>query len=283
MMTILSLNINDFGGLDHHLQECKKVGYNGRESTDWKYWRDFVDKKGPAAAVLEYIQKNNPSIIFLQEFEVNNSVEPKDFVQQLKVFGYRMLNSMPAYPASITVAFARNDISVDMVTNPNTLCLRSCALQIGNTIILGTHVPPKNIDSKRIQTFWDELNVFYTKHSRNSGKVLIVGDMNTMNLQNRERYWQLLNEGAVDLWLNAGYADDVPTCGENRIDLAIASPALLPLVREVIVDPMLVNLEVADHAAVIVEMEEDEYFVCTKCGDRKPLNGGSTPDMCEEC
>lgn len=62
------------------------------------------------------------------------------------------------------------------------------------------------------------------------------------------------------LWRHAGYAGHVLTCGKDRIDLALVFPVWFPSVKEIVIAQRFWN------AAVIVELEDDRYFVCTKCG-----------------
>lgn len=53
-MRILSININDFGGLENHLMEHKKYNaWVGRECIDWKYW-STIDKEGVTSLIYHY-------------------------------------------------------------------------------------------------------------------------------------------------------------------------------------------------------------------------------------
>lgn len=38
-MLIISLNINDFGGVNEQLANYRKINYYGRTVTDWDFWR----------------------------------------------------------------------------------------------------------------------------------------------------------------------------------------------------------------------------------------------------
>lgn len=252
MLTILSLNINDFGGKNDHLMEYTKLNWQKREVIDWVAWRKMVNKEPAVSAILQYIKEENPDIAFIQEFEVNNCLESKSFVAKMEEMGYRMLNSIPTFKASISVVFAK--IECVLLDSPNTLNLRSYAVQIGDVIVYGVHVPPKGRD--RIVTFWDEIDCFYRRHQKEN--VLLLGDFNTVNAINMERYRQLLAGGAVDVWLKKGYADDVPTCGNLRMDIAVASPMLLPRVSDITICSRLLNKGMTDHAALIVDIEENE-------------------------
>lgn len=258
MFSVLSLNINDFGGINHHLMEYKRLNWKGDEVTDWDTWKKCVDKKGTCNAILHYIKKLNPSILVLQEFEVNNSVESKQFANQLCNDSYEMISNMPKYKASITAVFAKSVIKskckFEFLDNPNTLDGRSCAFQVNDIIIYGTHVPPKG--DTRIQTFWGEIKTFYKKYA--DKKMLLIGDFNTINEGNRELYNDLLHVGGCDIWLQKGYEDSRPTCGDKRIDIAIASPNLLPLVTDITICPSLLYKGITDHAALIVDINAED-------------------------
>jgi len=258
MFTILSLNVNDFGGISHHLQEYKKLNSQGKEVTDWKTWKELVDKEPSLLAILSYIKRISPSIIILQEFEVNNSDESIEFVEQLSKHGYKRISNIPHYKASVTVVFTK--LEFVPMENPNTLDGRSFAFRIEDIIIYGTHTPPKIYETyippkskDRISVFWDEIDNFYKQHHEE--KVIMIGDFNTINPKNMRRYKQLLDVGGIDVWLEKGYADNVPTCGDIRMDMAIVSPALLPFVSDITICPSLLNKGVTDHAALIVDIE----------------------------
>lgn len=249
MFSILSLNINDLGGINHHLMECKKRNWKGQEIIDWDFWKEFVEKTSIYLAILNYIRKVNPDVVIFQEFEVNNSEEPKKFIEKLNKYGYRMINNIPHYKASITVVFSKS--LFPLIRNPNSLNGRSHAFRVGDIVLLGMHVPPKGND--RIEYFWNEIDDFYRIYC--DEKILLLGDFNTINPRNMERYKQLIDAGAVDVWLDKGYAGSVVTCGNIRMDIAIASPQLLPFVADITICPSLFYKGITDHAALIIDIE----------------------------
>ncbi len=254
MLSILSLNVNDFGGINNHLMEYKKLKRNGDKVTDWETWSESVDKNSSYIAILRYIRKVNPSILILQEFEVNNSDEPKKFAKQLSEDGYKMISEIPEFKASITAVFVKSEYEYERMNNPNTLNLRSCAFRVGDIIIYGTHVPPRDKPrgESRIQKFWNEIETFYKEFG--DEKMLLIGDFNIINEENRKRYESLLHTGCVDVWLEKGYAESTPTCGNMRIDIATASPKLLPFVTDITICPSLLYKGITDHAALIVDI-----------------------------
>lgn len=245
MFSILSLNVNDFGGIRYHLQEYKNE-FGPRRY--WDLWKQ-LDKSTHFLSILSYIKKVSPSIVILYEFEVNNSEESQFFITDLSNCGFEMISNIPKYKASVTAVFVRSEFI--RIPNPNTLDARSYAFKVGNIIIYGTHVPPKGKD--RITQFWDEIDNFYKKYCKE--KILLIGDFNTINPENMKRYKQLLNVGGVDVWLEKGYPDNTPTCGTNRLDIVIASPALFPFVTDITVCPSLLYKGMTDHAALIVDID----------------------------
>ena len=248
MLSVLSLNINDFGGINNHLMEYKKLNQNGDKVTDWETWRESVDKNSSYIAILRYIRKVSPSVLILQEFEVNNSDEPKEFSKQLCKDGYKMISEIPKFRASVTAVFVKS--KHERMNNPNTLYGRSCAFRVEDIIIYGVHVPPSG--KSRIQTFWNEIETFYKEFS--DEKTLLIGDFNIIHEDNMKRYKSLLHTGCVDVWLEKGYAENTPTCGNTRIDIAIASPKLVPFVTDITICPSLLYKGITDHAALIVDI-----------------------------
>jgi len=250
MFSILSLNVNDFGGIDHHLMEYKKLNWQGKEVTDWLSWKESVDKKIPLLAILDYMKKVSPSILILQEFEVNNSDESKEFIEQLTKYNYSLISNIPSYKASVTAVFVKSEYKTKTMVNPNTLDGRSYTFRIEDVIIHGTHVPSKG--NERVQTFWDEIETFYKKFCKE--KVLLIGDFNTINAENMKRYKQLLNIGGIDVWIEKGYADNIPTCGNIRMDMAIVSPELLPYVTDITICSSLLYKGMTNHTALMVDI-----------------------------
>ena len=124
------------------------------------------------------------------------------------------------------------------------------SFRVEDIIIYGVYVPPSG--KSRIQTFWNEIETFYKEFS--DEKTLLIGDFNIINEDNRKRYKNLLHKGCVDVWLEKGYAENTPTCGNTRIDIAIVSPKLVPFVTDITICPSLLYKGITDHAALIVDI-----------------------------
>lgn len=86
-------------------------------------------------------------------------------------------------------------------------------------------------------------------------KFLIIGDLNVFDegTDRREKFDELINVGAIDIWLEQGDSNNVPTANTNkRIDYALSTRNLYERgVYEVILN--YIRLEnFTDHAAIVV-------------------------------
>ena len=82
-MRILSININDFGGLENHLMEHKKYNaWVGRECIDWKYW-SAIDKDVVFNKFLNYIEDKQPDVLIVNEMIVG-PLERIDFISKIR-------------------------------------------------------------------------------------------------------------------------------------------------------------------------------------------------------
>ena len=107
-MLIISLNINDFGGVNEQLANYRKINYYGRTVTDWDFWRK-IEKTIVIKKLKNIIREKQPTIFILQEFELNNSEEPMSFIDWMKDNGYKVKGAMPEYKISMTLLFVKNE------------------------------------------------------------------------------------------------------------------------------------------------------------------------------
>lgn len=203
-MKIISLNINDFGGCTEHLEEYKKIfGYQGINK-----W-DELDKRENIQGIMDFLETNMPDIIVLQEFDIN-SMEAKTFTIKMKNMGYKLKSESPSKRPSMTVMFIKNNIIYKKINTCHVKrCLRAYAIEVNDYIIYGIHVPPKYD-----KNFWDEIEKlwsFYEKH-----KIVMIGDINTINFRNDERLNKLLLK-AVDIWNAKGNKDKISIAGDYAI------------------------------------------------------------------
>ena len=90
---------------------------------------------------------------------------------------------------------------------------------------------------------------------------LLIGDLNASHptKENKKMVNKLLEAGAVDLWMAAGNDENTPTEAkyQGRLDYAIASPSFARRVKNVEIDPLLMNSGITDHAAIIVDVRSE--------------------------
>ena len=244
-MKILSLNINDFGGLKC-LEDYKK-------RNRWGEW-EKLDKTSEATEILAYIQKEKPVIAVLHEFELNTEIS-NAFTNCMNEIDYEIVNYGPTElkQPSMTIMFVMKDLLYNKLDNPHNFItkktLRANVIKVADCIIYGVHVPP-TYDSD----FWDELIKFYDEHK--DRKIVIIGDFNVYDegTEQKKNYLQLLQANAKDAWLEKGYSDATKTHNKGRrLDYAIMSPLLYESLSTIRIDPFLMNNEKTDHAALIIE------------------------------
>lgn len=238
-MKILSLNVNDFGGRDHHREAYKKE-YGGYVYL--KLW-DRLDKAANVKEILSYCETLNPKpdLIILQEFDIH-SQEAKDFTDEIDRLGYRLGSEAQSKRPSMTAFFISKSINYKRICNIHERDLRSCAVEIDNLIVYGTHVPPK-YDKE----FWDEIERFVLNHS--SRNLIMIGDFNTINRYNKDRFNKLLmSMDMKDVWTSKGNSDPISKAG----DYAVISSHISLSDVEIVKDDTLKNH--TDHPAVILSL-----------------------------
>ena len=259
-MIIISLNINDFGGTTEHLACYKKINYYGNKVTDWDSWKqlpktDIVDK------MKKLVSEKNPTVLILQEFELNNSKEPMDFIKWMQDNGYTVKGGMPKYKVSMTVFFVKCEKISDIeVMHKNTdITARDYAIKIGDYIVYGTHVP---LNSERrpavCEDYWDEIIDFYNKYK--SQKLILLGDFNTyaQSTNAYKKYQKLLDDGAYDLWLRQGKPNSTATelRFRGRLDYIFISPCAEEYVISMDIKQNVMDVDkISDHAALILELK----------------------------
>lgn len=249
-MKIISLNINDFGGIQNHLMNYRKVNGNGKKVIDWSEWKK-IDKSDVLNGLIEFVNKQEPTILILQEFEQNNSEESFKFVQKMNEMGYTLVGRIPKFKVSMTVMFIKTDFPYELIESPHKRYARSCSIKTGEFIIYGTHVPPK-YDA----TYWEELIGFYTRWKEK--KVILIGDFNTFkeDTNNKKKYNELINEGGVDVWMELGNPNETPTEKKygGRLDYVIVSSQSFDNVQSMNIDSEIMRDGISDHAALILEI-----------------------------
>lgn len=245
-MKILSLNINNFGGL-----ECKE---QYKEKNKLKEWTS-LDKTSESTEIFAYIQQEKPVIAILHEFELNTNIANK-FIECMELIGYGIIpyEETKLKNPSITLMFVRKELLYKKLDNPHNFksekSLRASVIKAADCIIYGVHIPP-TYDSD----FWEELIDFYKKHQ--GQKLVIIGDYNVYDLgtEQKREYLKLLVLNAKDAWMEKGYSNSIKThIKGRRLDYAIMSPSLYECLNNIRIDSYLMNNDKTDHAALIIEI-----------------------------
>lgn len=235
-MKVLDLNINCFGGTDAHREEFK-AAYGPRYYL--KVW-DERDKSKEISGILDCIKRHSPDIVILQEYDINSS-EAKFFETEMRTNGYTLESEKPeGRRPSMTVFFIRTATipTHTYVSANHTRNGRAYAIKVGDTILYGTHVPPRYDEQ-----FWTDLHQFVKQHL--SENYLLIGDFNTINYENRNQMNQLL-EDATDLWRAKGNDAAISIMG----DYAIASKTIK--IQDVEIDSF--DEGYSDHPVIIVSI-----------------------------
>lgn len=257
-MKILSVNVNNFGGkipkplpkyYKKSSDDCDWDSYN----KDVDHWRD--DNKEcilkNVVAITDLVKDFD--IIFLHEVDTNcesweklveimspqynwkpaNGFEPKEYCKGKK---------------SVSCVFYKKNVSIKCDDYNMTDSHRNVEIEIDDIHIVGLHMP-YDIE------YWDALISRYNTYKNR--KFLIIGDLNVYDkgTGRREKFDELIKDGAIDLWLKQGECNDVPTADTGkRIDYALATPALYEMgIYELILN--CVRLKgFTDHAAIAVNI-----------------------------
>lgn len=191
-MKIISININDFGGIDNHREEYKKIYGNRTYLKEW----DKLNKLENINGILECIIQHTPDIVILQEYDIN-STEAQVFYQEMCAQGYLLKSEMSTMKRpSMTVMYIKESIDFNEIYVEHERNLRAYAIKTEDIIIYGTHIPPK-YDKQ----FWNELHNFIRKND--SEKYILLGDFNTINYKNSKEL-DILLKNAVDVWKEKG-------------------------------------------------------------------------------
>lgn len=263
-MLIMSLNINDFGGVDKHLVDHKIDGRYGNKIIDWEAWKR-IDKTDSITKLKEIIKKKQPSVFISQEFEYGNSKESMQFIDWMKENSYKIVGETANHRASMTLFFVKDTFTKIPIKHPKMdLTARDAALRINDVIIYGTHIPlnSRKMNSRKRLTvqedFWDEILEFYEEHKEE--KVILIGDFNTSDKasESYKKRQQLLSKGTYDLWLHLGHSDDTPTEYKyrNRLDAVFISPSAESLIKSMVIDTDLMDKEkISDHSALYLTLK----------------------------
>lgn len=250
---IMALNINDLGGISNHLMEHRYFNNRDRRThIDWKYWARHIDKKVVWNSLKEYIKDKNPDVLVLEEMLISSYEE--NYVGELEKMGYSYIeDSLPKKGNySLTLIFFKGE-SPEYLESPGEGYRgnRSVVYKWNDLLLCGSHFP-----SESDKVFLDHMSRFVINNMEKH--FLLIGDLNANDPKrgNKQMVNKLIDNGAVDLWISAGNAEDIPTEAKyhGRLDYAIASPSLVKRVKNIDIDSFPMDSGMTDHAAVIVDI-----------------------------
>lgn len=204
-MKIISININDFGGVSNHREEYKQIYGNRTYLSEW----DKLDKTDSINGILGFIIQYSPDIVILQEYDIN-SAEAQSFYQKMAECGYLLKSEKSTLKRpSMTVMYIKKSIDFHEMHVGHERSIRAYAIKSEDIIIYGTHIPPRYDEQ-----FWTELHNFIRK--TNSEKYILIGDFNTINYKNNNEL-DILLENAVDAWKEKGHNKPISVAGDYVI------------------------------------------------------------------
>ena len=252
---IMSINCNYFGGKSEHLMTHRY--FNNRDRNyhiDWEYWAKQVKKDEVWNGLKEYILDKQPDLLLVEEMLIS-CYESIDFIGELKKIGYYYIEEcLPERGNySLTMMFFR-DGNPKYIHSPGKYREnRTVVCKENDLMICGSHFPYESDE-----VFLRHMEDFVVSYLKDD--FLLVGDLNANDQTkgNRKMINRLLDKGAVDLWIAAGNDENTPTEAQyqGRLDYAIASPSLASKVKNIEIDPFLMNAGITDHAAVIIDINE---------------------------
>ena len=255
---IMAINMNDFGGRTEHLMRHRYFNNRDRRyHIDWKYWAREVEKRETWNGLLEYIFNKQPDLLVISEMLIS-CYEDIDFIGELENIGYAYLEEcLPERGNySLTMMFFRTGKPVYVNSPGKYRKNRSVICREGNMMICGSHFPYESDE-----VFLKYMEDFVLDSLSLNRDFLLIGDLNASDptKENKKMVNKLLEAGAVDLWMAAGNDENTPTEAkyQGRLDYAIASPSFARRVKNVEIDPLLMNSGITDHAAIIVDVRSE--------------------------
>ena len=255
-MKIVSLNVNNFGGLVSK-PLINDYSYNGK--TSWDCWRDAViswreksNWQNNVSNIAKYVKDFD--VIILHEVDVNSNAF-NQLVNYLDGYSVVYPNKIDVLEfskgfKSITVMFIKKFYNYSIVDdNFSTKKMKNVEVAIDDKNIIGVHISMEDTD------YWDSLIKHYKELK--DKKVLIIGDMNVHDwgTKQKEKFLELLNYGAIDTWVEKGNSMHRPTANtEKRIDYAIMSPFLYQELSDITIDDILRNKAITDHSAISIRV-----------------------------
>lgn len=256
-MKILSINVNNFGGVNNKPLLCNYKLYDkrpdfdswGRAVSAWRVRHNTSILKNVAS--IEKLMQNF-DVIFLHEVDTNCPSWKKLLAETRAAYTWKPANGIDASiynrgKKSITCVFVRKNIDFEYSDENILQNQRSVSIQVQDVHIIGLHMS-YNIED------WNKLILKF--ESLKKEKCLIIGDLNVFDVgtDRRQKLDELLEEGAIDIWLKQGGENNIPTANTNkRIDYALSTDALYQTgIYQSILDDIRIQ-KATDHAAIAIE------------------------------
>lgn len=255
MKRIMSININDLGGRTNQLMNHRYFNNRDRKyHIDWKNWAT-LDKTATWEKMKEYILVKKPDILIVEEMIVSR-YETTDYIRELEEMGYSYVEEgLPErgdFSLTMLFYYRDGDFRPEYINSPgNYREYRSVVCKEGDLLICASHFPYESDE-----VFLEHMRKYVVANLK--GDLLLIGDLNASDPTrgNKKMVNDLLDVGAVDLWTAAGNDENTPTEAKHqgRLDYAIASHSLSKKVQNIEIDPFPMEVEITDHAAVIVDI-----------------------------
>lgn len=256
-MKIISLNVNNFGGLCGRplIKDYTSLGLVpwGVAVDDWRR-RNEETITTNLDGIVKYIKEYE--IVILQEVDTNCTSfdRLKDEADK-----NNFLLIYPNEETEATFTKGRNSITcmlikkninyVSLSKNFSTKKYKNVEVQVGNLRIIGVHVPMGDLN------YWNALINKYKSCKKE--RVLIIGDMNVCDFTTKQRskFDELIRCGMIDSWVKKGNDMNKITCNTGkRLDYALVSNLLMQDVNYVEIIDAVRNNEYTDHSAIMVDV-----------------------------
>lgn len=258
-MRIISINVNNFGGtIDKPLLK----DYKFNEKTDWDSWKNDVDiwRKNNSKIIEKNVEQIVSTIldfevIFLHEVDTNCSSWNRLHEYMSRNYHWEPANGINKDEyrngrKSVSIVFVKKNICYEYNSIPSFSngSHRNIEIEIEDITLIGLHMP-YDLD------YWDKLISRFNNRIEKGKNVLLIGDMNVFDIETdrRKKLEKLYTNGAKDLWLEQGEANDTPTANtQRRIDYALASDGIISKGAKTMIINSIRRNNNTDHAGVAV-------------------------------
>lgn len=248
-MEVFSININKFGG------NCP----NGRGMV-----YDSVIAAQVKNIIGDFLETQEDNAVFLNE--VNNAKCNLEVFKRLfdktayvihKPSNFEAFNDR-SHPYGCTIAVTkRNSVweeapsiqLVDRKSGELSYGNKNVILTNGDTILAGVHAPYDT-------DYWNAIINYYEMHHEK--RLYIFGDLNVYDegTDRKEKFGELKEKGAMDVWLERGGANGHVTCTTGRrLDYLLSSEAGYSSVRKMHYLDSLRTNGLTDHSGILFEIE----------------------------